>query len=84
MRTRPVTGLSFARDEAYDTDCGIRIDAMVIPAKRSPPSLPECKNSTVAGEYPSYVKLTGKTNTLVSIGELVYSISLSAIWTGVV
>lgn len=37
--TRPVTGLSFASDEAYETDWGINIDATVRPPRISPPRL---------------------------------------------
>ena len=37
--TRPVTGLSFARDEAYDTDWGISMLATVMPARKSPANL---------------------------------------------
>lgn len=37
--TRPVTGLSFASDEAYETDWGISMDATVRPPRISPPRL---------------------------------------------
>ena len=41
--TRPVTGLSFARDEAYDTDWGISMLATVMPARKSPANLRDSK-----------------------------------------
>ncbi len=37
--TKPVTGLSLAREDAYETDCGISSEAKVRPARTSPPSL---------------------------------------------
>ncbi len=37
--TSPATGLNFAKDEAYDTDWGISMEAIVSPASTSPPSL---------------------------------------------
>ena len=37
--TRPVTGLSLAREDAYDTDWGMSMLATVIPARKSPANL---------------------------------------------
>ena len=37
--TRPVTGLSFAREDAYEADCGMSMLAIVIPARKSPARL---------------------------------------------
>ena len=36
-RTKPVTGLNFAKDEAYETDCGMSMQATVMPPSTSPP-----------------------------------------------
>lgn len=54
--TRPVTGLSFANEDAYETDCGMSMEATVRPPSMSPPSLMHEDMSTIAYEetYDTY------------------------------
>ena len=47
--TRPVTGLSLAREDAYDTDWGMSMLATVIPARKSPANLRRRVSQCVLG-----------------------------------